>query len=261
MSKTKQKLDQNTIHRVLKLIRPYTGMVILTLTLALITVVTTLLAPVLSGKAVDMILGPGQVDFAGLGKIAIATAATIACTALAQWLMNVVNNRITFQVVRDMRVQVRLSQLEILPLKYMDAHRPGDAISRITTDVEQFSDGLLMGFTQLFTGVLTIFGTLGVMLFIDWRIALVVVALTPLSIFRGAVHCHPHLFYVQGAERDPRRDRPAWWKSWSATSIWSARSATKAAPRNASTRSTSICRSAASRRRSSPLPRTPAPAL
>ena len=146
MSKTKQKLNQNTIHRVLKLIRPYTGMVILTLTFALITVVTTLLAPVLSGKAVDMILGPGQVDFAGLGKIAIAMAATIACTALAQWLMNVVNNRITFQVVRDMRVRA-FGQLEILPLKYMDAHRPGDAISRITTDVEQFSDGLLMGFS------------------------------------------------------------------------------------------------------------------
>ena len=202
MSKTKQKLDQNTIHRVLKLIRPYTGMVILTLTFALITVVTTLLAPVLSGKAVDMILGPGQVDFAGLGKIAIAMAATIACTALAQWLMNVVNNRITFQVVRDMRVRA-FGQLEILPLKYMDAHRPGDAISRITTDVEQFSDGLLMGFTQLFTGVLTILGTLGVMLFIDWRIALVVVALTPLSIFVArfiATHTYS-MFKVQSETR------------------------------------------------------------
>ena len=202
MSKTKQKLDQNTIHRVLKLIRPYTGMVILTLTFALITVVTTLLAPVLSGKAVDMILGPGQVDFAGLGKIAIAMAATIACTALAQWLMNVVNNRITFQVVRDMRVRA-FDQLEILPLKYMDAHRPGDAISRITTDVEQFSDGLLMGFTQLFTGLLTILGTLGVMLFIDWRIALVVVALTPLSIFVArfiATHTYS-MFKVQSETR------------------------------------------------------------
>ena len=202
MSKTKQKLDQNTIHRVLKLIRPYTGMVILTLTFALITVVTTLLAPVLSGKAVDMILGPGQVDFAGLGKIAIAMAATIACTVLAQWLMNVVNNRITFQVVRDMRVRA-FGQLEILPLKYMDAHRPGDAISRITTDVEQFSDGLLMGFTQLFTGVLTILGTLGVMLFIDWRIALVVVALTPLSIFVArfiATHTYS-MFKVQSETR------------------------------------------------------------
>ena len=202
MSKTKQKLDQNTIHRVLKLIRPYTGMVILTLTLALITVVTTLLAPVLSGKAVDMILGPCQVDFADLGKIAIAMAATIACTALAQWLMNVVNNRITFQVVRDMRVRA-FGQLEILPLKYMDAHRPGDAISRITTDVEQFSDGLLMGFTQLFTGLLTILGTLGVMLFIDWRIALVVVALTPLSIFVArfiATHTYS-MFKVQSETR------------------------------------------------------------
>ena len=202
MSKTKQKLDQNTIHRVLKLIRPYAGMVILTLTFALITVVTTLLAPVLSGKAVDMILGPGQVDFAGLGKIAIAMAATIACTALAQWLMNVVNNRITFQVVRDMRVRA-FEQLEILPLKYMDAHRPGDAISRITTDVEQFSDGLLLGFTQLFTGILTICGTLGVMLFIEWRIALVVVALTPLSIFVArfiATHTYS-MFKVQSETR------------------------------------------------------------
>ena len=104
-----------------------------------------------------------------------------------------------------MRVRV-FEQLEILPLKYMDAHRPGDAISRITTDVEQFSDGLLMGFTQLFTGVLTILGTLGVMLYIDWRIALVVVALTPLSNFCGALYCDTHLFYVPGAERDPRRD-------------------------------------------------------
>ena len=182
MSKTKQKLDQNTIHRVLKLIRPYAGMVILTLTFALITVVTTLLAPVLSGKAVDMILGPGQVDFAGLGKIAIAMAATIACTALAQWLMNVVNNRITFQVVRDMRVRA-FGQLEILPLKYMDAHRPGDAISRITTDVEQFSDGLLMGFTQLFTGVITILGTIGFMLSVNVGITIVVLVVTPVSLF------------------------------------------------------------------------------
>ena len=172
MSKASKKLDRNTIQRVLQLIRPYKGMVILTLTLALITVVTTLLAPVLAGRAVDKIVGPGQVDYQGLGRIALAMAATITCTALSQWLMNVVNNRITFQVVRDMRVRV-FEQLEILPLKYMDAHRPGDAISRITTDVEQFSDGLLMGFTQLFTGVLTILGTLGVMLYIDWRIALV----------------------------------------------------------------------------------------
>ena len=202
MSKTSKKLDRNTIQRVLQLIRPYKGMVILTLTLALITVVTTLLAPVLAGRAVDKIVGPGQVDYQGLGRIALAMAATIVCTALSQWLMNVVNNRITFQVVRDMRVRV-FEQLEILPLKYMDAHRPGDAISRITTDVEQFSDGLLMGFTQLFTGVLTILGTLGVMLYIDWRIALVVVALTPLSIFVArfiATHTYS-MFRVQSETR------------------------------------------------------------
>ena len=182
MSKKHTKLNRSTIRRVLALIRPYAGSVILTLTLAVITVFTTLLAPVISGKAVDLILGPGQVDFAGLARLAVAMGITILCTAVAQWLMNVVNNRITFQVVRDIRIKA-FEQLEILPLKYMDAHRPGDAISRITTDVEQFCDGLLMGFTQLFTGVLTILGTLGVMISIDWRIALVVVALTPLSIF------------------------------------------------------------------------------
>ncbi len=199
---SKAKLNRSTIRRVLALIRPYTGSVILTLTLAAITVFTTLLAPVISGKAVDLIIGPGQVDFAGLAKLAVAMAATILCTAVSQWLMNVVNNRITFQVVRDMRVKA-FEQLEILPLKYMDAHRPGDAISRITTDVEQFSDGLLMGFTQLFTGVLTILGTLGVMLYIDWRIALVVVALTPLSIFVArfiATHTYS-MFKVQSETR------------------------------------------------------------
>ena len=197
-----KKTDTGTVRRVLGLIRPYTGWVVLTLTLALITVVTTLLAPVITGRAVDRILGPDAVDFGGVARLAAVLAVTIGCTSLAQWLMNVVNNRITFQVVRDMRVQA-FEKLESLPLKYMDAHRPGDAISRITTDVEQFSDGLLMGFTQLFTGVLTIAGTLGVMLFIDWRIALVVVALTPLSIFMAryiATHTYS-MFKLQSETR------------------------------------------------------------
>lgn len=202
MSKQKQKVNKGTLRRVLELIRPYAGLVTLTLILAVVTVVTTLLAPVISGKAVDLIIGPGQVDFDGVAKLAIIMAGTVACTAVSQWLMNVVNNRITFHVVRDMRVRA-FEQLEQLPLKYMDAHRPGDAISRITTDVEQFSDGLLLGFTQLFTGVLTICGTLGVMLFIDWRIALVVVALTPLSIFVArfiATHTYS-MFKVQSETR------------------------------------------------------------
>ena len=202
MSKRKQKVNKGTLRRVLELIRPYAGLVVLTLVLAVVTVVTTLLAPVISGKAVDHIIGPGQVDFGGVGKLAIAMVGTVACTAVSQWLMNVVNNRITFHVVRDMRVRA-FEQLEQLPLKYMDAHRPGDAISRITTDVEQFSDGLLLGFTQLFTGILTICGTLGVMLFIEWRIALVVVALTPLSIFVArfiATHTYS-MFKVQSETR------------------------------------------------------------
>lgn len=202
MSKQKQKVNKGTLRRVLELIRPYAGLVVLTLVLAVVTVVTTLLAPVISGKAVDLIIGPRQVDFGGVGKLAIAMAGTVACTAVSQWLMNVVNNRITFHVVRDMRVRT-FEQLEQLPLKYMDAHRPGDAISRITTDVEQFSDGLLLGFTQLFTGILTICGTLGVMLFIEWRIALVVVALTPLSIFVArfiATHTYS-MFKVQSETR------------------------------------------------------------
>ena len=202
MSKQKQKVNKGTLRRVLELIRPYAGLVVLTLVLAVVTVVTTLLAPVISGKAVDLIIGPGQVDFGGVGKLAIAMAGTVACTAVSQWLMNVVNNRITFHVVRDMRVRA-FEQLEQLPLKDMDAHRPGDAISRITTDVEQFSDGLLLGFTQLFTGILTICGTLGVMLFIEWRIALVVVALTPLSIFVArfiATHTYS-MFKVQSETR------------------------------------------------------------
>ena len=202
MSKQKQKVNKGTLRRVLELIRPYAGLVVLTLVLAVVTVVTTLLAPVISGKAVDLIIGPGQVDFGGVGKLAIAMAGTVVCTAVSQWLMNVVNNRITFHVVRDMRVRT-FEQLEQLPLKYMDAHRPGDAISRITTDVEQFSDGLLLGFTQLFTGILTICGTLGVMLLIEWRIALVVVALTPLSIFVArfiATHTYS-MFKVQSETR------------------------------------------------------------
>ena len=194
--------SKGTIQRVLKLIQPYRGLVLFTLLLAAVTVLTTLYAPILSGRGVDLIVGQGNVNFPALGKIAIQFGVTVCVTSICQWLMNMVNNRITFQVVRDIRVQA-FQHMEILPLSYMDAHKPGDAISRINTDVEQFSDGLLMGFTQLFTGVLTILGTLGVMLYIDWRIALVVVALTPLSIFVArfiATHTYS-MFRVQSETR------------------------------------------------------------
>ena len=147
--------SKGTIQRVLKLIQPYRGLVLFTLLLAAVTVLTTLYAPILSGRGVDLIVGQGNVNFPALGKIAIQFGVTVCVTSICQWLMNMVNNRITFQVVRDIRVQA-FQHMEILPLSYMDAHKPGDAISRINTDVEQFSDGLLMGFTQLFTGILTI---------------------------------------------------------------------------------------------------------
>ena len=182
MSKQKQTASRDTVRRVLALIAPYRARVVLVLALAVVTVASTLYAPILTGRGVDLILGPGEVDFAGLAGIGVQLAVTIAVTAAAQWLMSMTNNRITFQVVRDIRVQA-FDHFQVLPLSYIDSHRPGDAISRITTDVEQFSDGLLMGFTQLFTGVLTILGTLIFMLTIDWRITLVVVVLTPLSIF------------------------------------------------------------------------------
>ena len=182
MSKQTKRADPATIRRVLALVAPYRARVVLVLALAAVTVASTLYAPILTGDAVDEILGPGQVDFAALAGIGVRLAVTIAVTALAQWAMSLCNNRITYQVVRDIRVQA-FDHMQVLPLSYIDGHRPGDAISRITTDVEQFSDGLLMGFTQLFTGVLTILGTLIFMLTIDWRITLVVVVLTPLSIF------------------------------------------------------------------------------
>ena len=173
--------SKGTIQRVLKLIQPYRGLVLFTLLLAAVTVLTTLYAPILSGRGVDLIVGQGNVNFPALGKIAIQFGVTVCVTSICQWLMNMVNNRITFQVVRDIRVQA-FQHMEILPLSYMDAHKPGDAISRINTDVEQFSDGLLMGFTQLFSGILTIFGTLLFMLRENVPITLVVVCITPLSL-------------------------------------------------------------------------------
>ena len=137
--------------------------------------------PILIGQAVDLIIGPGQVEFAGLGRILIKIGAAVAATALAQWLMNHINNQITYQVVMDIRTQA-FERLEHLPLRYLDSHTSGDVLSRVITDVDQFSEGLLMGFTQLFTGVMTIVGTLLFMLSVNPWITAVVVILTPLSL-------------------------------------------------------------------------------
>ena len=174
--------SRETLKRVLRSIRPYRGGVLLSLALALVTVALTLYVPILTGEAVDQILGPGQVDFSALAAILFRILWVVAVTALAQWLMNHINNRITYQVVKDIRTQA-FGRMEELPLSYIDSHPSGDLISRIIADVDQFSEGLLMGFTQLFTGVLTILGTLIFMFSIHPLITLVVVVLTPLSLF------------------------------------------------------------------------------
>ncbi len=173
--------QKDTLRKVLHYIRRYWLFLGLSLILAAVTVVLTLYVPVLTGEAVDLILGPGQVDFAGVFSIGVTIAVMVAATALAQWLMNVCNNRITYSVIRDIRGEA-FRRIQILPLKYIDGHNSGDIVSRVIADVDQFADGLLMGFTQLFSGVLTIVGTLFFMFSIDGWIALVVVCITPVSL-------------------------------------------------------------------------------
>ena len=182
MKRQKEAAQRETLKRILGLIRPYWWMAALILLFAVITVAATLYGPILIGQGVDLIIGQGNVDFAGLRSLILQFLLMIAVTGISQWLMSLMTNRITYQVVRDMRVQA-FNRMEELPLKYMDNHQPGDALSRIITDVEQFSDGLLMGFTQLFTGVLTIVGTLCFMLTLDLATTVLVVCLTPLSFF------------------------------------------------------------------------------
>lgn len=182
MKRQKEAAQKETLKRILGLIRPYWWMAALIQLFAVITVAATLYGPILIGQGVDLIIGKGNVDFAGLRSLILQFLLMIAVTGISQWLMSLMTNRITYQVVRDMRVQA-FNRMEELPLKYMDNHQPGDALSRIITDVEQFSDGLLMGFTQLFTGVLTIVGTLCFMLTLDLATTVLVVCLTPLSFF------------------------------------------------------------------------------
>ncbi len=174
--------NKKTINRVLELIRPYTYLVVSILVLAAVTVAATLYSPILIGKGVDCMVEKGLVSFPDLKLVLIQLAVITAISAVSQWVMSLLTNKMTYKIVDDLRRSV-FAHMEILPLRYMDAHQPGDAISRISTDVDQFSDGLLMGFTQLFSGVMTILGTLGFMISIDGRITLVVVLITPLSFF------------------------------------------------------------------------------
>ncbi len=174
--------NKKTINRVLKLIRPYTYLVVSILVLAAVTVAATLYSPILIGKGVDCMIEKGLVSFPDLKLVLLQLAVVTAISAISQWVMSLLTNKMAYKIVDDIRRRV-FAHMEILPLRYMDAHQPGDAISRISTDVDQFSDGLLMGFTQLFSGVMTILGTLGFMISIDGRITLIVVLITPLSFF------------------------------------------------------------------------------
>ncbi|MFT4105972.1 MAG: ABC transporter ATP-binding protein [Lacrimispora sp.] len=174
--------QKSTVKRILGAIGRYKWGVSASLACAFITVLLTLYIPILTGRAIDCILGPGEVDFTGMWKILVQIGVIIAITAASQWLMSHINNQITYQVVKDIRTQA-FDKLEVLPLKYIDSHSHGDMISRIIADIDQFSDGILLGFTQLFTGVLTIVGTLFFMFYINPAIAVVVVLVTPVSLF------------------------------------------------------------------------------
>lgn len=178
----KNTAQKGTLRKVLKYVQRHGFFMVLSILFAAITVALTLYTPILIGDAIDLIVGKGQVDFAGIAAILIKTGIIIGITALIQWLMNTINNRITYHVVRDIRNEA-FRKIEILPLSYIDAHPYGDIVNRVIADADQFADGLLMGFTQLFTGIVTILGTLFFLFSISWQIAIVVVIVTPLSLF------------------------------------------------------------------------------
>lgn len=177
-----KKKNKGTLKKVFSYIGKYKYFLILSMFFAAVTVGLTLYAPILVGKAIDCIIGKGNVDFVNMKSILIKVAIIVVSTALIQWLMNVCNNKITYNVSRDLRKKA-FENIEILPFSYIDTHSKGDIVSRVITDVDQLSDGLLMGFTQFFTGVITIIGTLAFMLSVNVFITIVVVVVTPLSFF------------------------------------------------------------------------------
>ncbi len=174
-------MQKDTIKKVLNYIKHYWALSLLSLLFAAITVALTLYVPILIGKGVDCILSKGNVDFDGLKNVVIQIIIVVLITAILQWLMNICNNKITYNVVRDIRNEA-FTKIERLPLAYIDSHQYGDVVSRVISDVDQFADGLLMGFTQAFTGIITIVGTLIFMFTIDYKITLIVVCITPLSL-------------------------------------------------------------------------------
>ena len=192
--------DRQTIARILRYIRKYMHLVIISILLAAVTVVLTLYLPILTGSAVDTIVGEGNVDWGKLMSILKLMGLLIVLTALAQWLMNHINNIVTFRVVEDIRTKA-FNHVEELPISYLDKHPAGDLTSRIITDIDQFSQGLLMGFTQLFTGVLTILGTLMFMFYIEPVITVIVICLTPLSfVVASLIAKHTYNFFQKQSE-------------------------------------------------------------
>ena len=183
--KKKNRAPKGTLRRVLTYLRGYRTYLALSLLLSLATVILTLWLPVLIGDAIDLILGKDQVDFAGIMEIFKKSVVVICLTALFQWLMNVCNNKMTFGIVRNLRNDA-FRHLQRVPFSYLDAQKTGDIVSRVIADADQFSDGLLLGFTQFFSGIVTILGTLIFMLVIHPGITLVVVLVTPLSLFVAA---------------------------------------------------------------------------
>ncbi len=181
----KNSFQKKTFKKVLLRIKPYMPLVILSLAMAAVTVALTLYFPLLTGDAIDYILEPGKVDFGSIKAILIKMACIVGITALCQWIMNILNNHITYDVTKDIRDEA-FKKIEILPLKYIDNNSAGDLVSRVIADVDQFADGLLMGFTQLFTGILTIVGTLFFMFRENITISLVVLLVTPISLFVAA---------------------------------------------------------------------------
>ncbi len=177
--------QKKTLLRVLRFLRPQGPLIAASLLLAAATVAMTLYIPIVTGQAVDLLLGPGRVDFAALLRLLVRAAVVAGLTGLGQWLMNLCNNHITLNTVRNLRTAA-FRRLQVLPMAYLDGHSSGDTVSRIIADVDQFSDGLLMGFTQLFTGVLTIVGTIAFMLSVNVTITLVVVLVTPVSLVVAA---------------------------------------------------------------------------
>lgn len=206
MSKDKKKklqgFDKAVLKRVLTHIKKYRILVILSFVCAMITVASTLYAPILTGDAIDLIVGKGLVDFDGIKDIIYTFLMVTVVTVISQWFMNIINNHITYSVVRDIRIEV-FNHMEELPLSYIDSHKHGDIVSRIVSDIDQFADGLLMGFTQLFTGIVTILATLGFMIAVNVPIALVVIVLTPLSLFVASFIAKRtyHLFHQQSETR------------------------------------------------------------